>query len=68
MTRKTKAQMWPELHWSACWIVCLCVPVLAKILVYYDLMTPARAISSSVIAVIFVIVMTWLHTRDRKET
>jgi len=64
MKQKTKAHLWPEMHWSACGLVMLCIPVLAQILVHYGVTTPARAIGSTVIAEVFVIVLTWLHTRE----
>lgn len=68
MKPKTKAQLWPELHWNVAILAACCIPVLAQILVYYEILTPARAISSSVISIVFVFVLTWLHTRadDKK--
>jgi Flp pilus assembly protein TadB len=63
MKRLSKAQENPELHWHLAAFAIACLPVLAGILVRFDLMTVARAISTTLIAAAYVVYVTWRYTR-----
>ncbi|MGY4831835.1 hypothetical protein ACVNIS_24895 (plasmid) [Sphaerotilaceae bacterium SBD11-9] len=64
MKKPTNAQLWPKLHWDLCGFVCACLPVLAAMLVRAGVLQTSAAVVATVVAVIFVIVLTWRHTRQ----
>jgi Flp pilus assembly protein TadB len=64
---RQKAQMWPKEHRVLAMCVCVCVVILALVATYLGIMTARAAFAASLLAIIYVVLMTHYYTRPSKE-
>jgi maltodextrin utilization protein YvdJ len=57
------AVIWAKEHWHVALFCCACLPVLAAILVSLGVLTERAAVAAVVLAVAYVLALTWRYTR-----
>jgi len=62
-----RAVIWSKMHWQIARIVCVCIPILAMILTALDWLTREAAFFAALVAVSYVLLLTWNYTRDNEK-
>lgn len=63
MNDQKRVRDWPDMHWNIAGFVCACIPALATLLVSLNALSVAVATGAAVIAVAYVVLLTWHLSR-----
>lgn len=63
----SRALQWPKEHWHVAFFGCLCILLLASILVNLGLLSLRAGVAAGLCSVIYVLMVTWQYTHSSKD-